>query len=506
MTDGRDRILVLGAGLAGLAAAERLSLAGLSVTVVDSFPLPGGRFASFEVPGPVAGLSRGDVVEHGLHAFFQHYHALYGMMKRAGLPKPPFAGRGVYFWHPDAQHYVVEGGPLFWFFEALGLPEPLRGPRGQAFNAFLKLVAKLSHSLSAADETDRLSAHALLTDFGVPSQAIDHVFRPCLYSLTSLSLERLSALELMRWMSSILPDPRMRSLQGGGSQALCGPIAEHLAQTGVDFRFGIEVTRLALAPDGRPKVDMMQAPDRTGLRHVLVPGFAPAEVPEGPFDAVISTLPWEKLLSLSDASLVAAAPDTYENLRQLHNIHPLTARLWFERPIEGAQERYILSSGTVFDVLRPTPEPNVDAGIVLLDALVENIDLHLPELGYDIERYVEPGEKQTAVLGRILADLEQVFPGQIADNRVRASFVHTREGIMACEPGTWRLRPPAHIGLDNVLLAGDFTQQPYGVCMEGATRSGQLAAECLLAGKPVTPQRAAWSQIGYSLYSLFVRT
>ena len=500
----RDRVLVLGAGLAGLAAAEKLVDGGLEVTVVDAFPLPGGRVASFELAGPVAGLARGDVVEHGLHAFFQHYHGLYGLMARAGLSKPPFVGDGVHFWNPRDGHFCVAGGPLFWLLRSLGLPEQIRGARAPAMAAFSRLTSQLSTSLQRAEETDALNALQWLTRYGVPQPAIDHVFRPCMYSLTSLSLERLSALELMRWMSSILPDPRMRGLTRGGSQAVCMPIAAYLSERGVDLRLGVEVERIALAADGRPHVSMVKAPDRTGLRHVLVPGFAPAEPPRADgFAAVVSALPWERFVALADASVSTRMPEVWDGLTSLQNVHPLTVRLWFEQPLQAA-DRYILSAGTIFDVLRPTVEPGRD-GIHLVDALVENIDAHLPELGNDRERYVAPGHDENYVLERVLADLERLFPGQVAGNRLRARFVHTREGIIACEPGVWSRRPPAHVGLTGLFLAGDFTQQPYGVCMEGAVRSGQLAAEALLTGRPAVPARSAFGQVAYSAYSLFVR-
>lgn len=501
----QKKVLVIGAGLAGLAAAEKLLDAGLAVTVVDSFPLPGGRVASFEVPVPVAGLAPGDVVEHGLHAFFQHYHALYGLMQRAGLNKPPFAGEGIYFWNPEQAHYRVEGGPLFWLIRSLGLPEGVRGARWPALTAFASLTAKLASLLKAENQTDTQSALHLLQRFDVPEAAIDSVFRPCMYSLTSLSLERLSALEMLRWMSSILPDPRIRCLQGGGSQALCMPIAEGLQKRGADFRYGVEVQSLGIDREGKPWVRMVEAPDRTGLRHVLVTDFRPASPPDRyGFDAVICSLPWEKLVALDDGSIANAAPQTWSNFKKLHNVHPLTIRLWFEHPLEGVEERYTLSSGTVFDVLRPTKEPGRD-GIFLIDALVEDIERTLPELGYDHERYVEPGRAQDAVVSRVLEELEKLYPGQIAKNPLRATFVHTREGILANTPGTWALRPESHIGLDALFLAGDYTRQPYGTCMEGAVRSGQTAAQVLISGKPVTPRRAALGQVAYSCYSLFVR-
>jgi 15-cis-phytoene desaturase len=498
------RVLVIGAGLAGLSATERLLDEKAEVVVVDSFPLPGGRVASFEAETHVAGLVPGDIVEHGLHAWFQHYHALFGLMERAGVPKPAFAGRGIYFWHPGSGHTVIEGGPFLWLINALKLPEPLRGPRGVALRAFSRLIAALQGALANPDETDRATAISVLRDAGVPEPAIQHIFRPCLFSLTSLSLEELSALEFLRWMSNILPDPRIRCVPGGGTQAMCAPITAGLRARGADFRFGVEVTALSVDADGRVRATLAKAPDRTGVRHVLVPGFQPAEPPDADsFDAIVCTLPWDRLLQVTRDEPKLQELPAFQEMKALRNVHPLTIRLWFERPLEGTGERYVLCSGTLFDVLRPTPERQRYPGVHLVDALVENIETHLPDFEYRGERYIPPGADHDGILATVLQDLERLYPGQIANNRLMRSFLHTREGIIACRPGVWNRRPSQYLGRSDFVLAGDWTRQPYGVCMEGAVRSGELAVRALMSGTPRAPSRTAFGQLSHRMRSIF---
>lgn len=198
------------------------------------------------------------------------------------------------------------------------------------------------------------------------------------------------------------------------------------------------------------------------------------------------------------ASLPALA-----HLNELRNVHPLTIRLWFERPIQGAHERYTLSLGTLFDVLRPTPEPERYPGVRLIDALVEDVDRHLPELAYQREEYLAPGPAQDRIVSRVLSDLERMYPGQIRGNRVLRSFLHTREGIVACRPSVWEKRPTQYVGLSNFVLAGDWTRQGWGVCMEGAVRSGQLAASALLRGQsPRADRPQTYSHLARSLLTL----
>ncbi|HMJ12323.1 MAG TPA: FAD-dependent oxidoreductase, partial [Polyangiaceae bacterium] len=234
------------------------------------------------------------------------------------------------------------------------------------------------------------------------------------------------------------------------------------------------------------------------LRHVLVPGFTPARPPDpASFDAVISTLPPDRLLAVSDRE--TRQHPIFRRLAQLTNVHPLSVRLWFERPVNTSGTDYVLSSGTVFDVLRPTPERQRYAGIHLIDLLVDNIESHLPELPYDGERYLSPGHVESRVLARVLADLERVYPGEIRKNRVLRRFLHTREGIIAARPGVWSKRPPQYLGSEHFFLAGDFTRQAHGVCMEGAVRSGQLAARSLLAGRQASETPGAFQELARAL-------
>lgn len=497
------RVLVIGAGLSGLAAADVLAAAGAKVTVIEAFPVPGGRVASFDVSVPVAGLEPGDVVEHGLHAWFQHYHGLFDLMARAGVPKPPFAGSGIHYFNPTHDHFVIEGGPLFWLVNSLRLPESVRGPRWAALGAFARLVRELPGALERAAETDGDTAADWLSRFGIPEPALTNVFRPCLYSLTSLPLEELSALEMLRWMAKILPDPRVRCIDGGGTSKMALPITKHLEDRGVDFRFGVEATELRFDAHGRADVSLDVAPDRTGVRHVLVPGFRPGEPPDArSFDAVVCTLPWERLLRATSSATGPFAEHVRRRASGLENIHALSMRLWFERPIDGAEECYVLCAGTLFDVMRPTRERARYEGIRLVDALVENIDTHLPELPYGGERLVENGPALRRIEARVVADLERMYPGQIADNRVVRRFFHTREGIVACRPGVWEKRPPQYVDSPSFVLAGDWTQQAWGACMEGAVQSGRRAARSLLAGKQVEddphPFAEVWSSVGSS--------
>src|ERR1700684_2189941 len=60
-----SRILVIGAGAAGLIAARRLAAEGLSVVLLEAAAVPGGRIHSFPIPGFSGLVEAGAEFVHG---------------------------------------------------------------------------------------------------------------------------------------------------------------------------------------------------------------------------------------------------------------------------------------------------------------------------------------------------------------------------------------------------------------------------------------------------------
>jgi len=70
----------------------------------------------------------------------------------------------------------------------------------------------------------------------------------------------------------------------------------------------------------------------------------------------------------------------------------------------------------------------------------------------------------------------------------KATVIKEVNATFSPEPGSDRWRPGQKIPLANLYLGGDWTRTGWPATMEGAVRSGYLAAEALLAdrGEPRT--------------------
>jgi uncharacterized protein with NAD-binding domain and iron-sulfur cluster len=81
---------------------------------------------------------------------------------------------------------------------------------------------------------------------------------------------------------------------------------------------------------------------------------------------------------------------------------------------------------------------------------------------------------------RIVVELATLFPAAAGATVRRARVVTEHAATFSAVPGVDRWRPGQGSPLRNLLLAGDWTATGWPATMEGAVRSGYLAAEELL--------------------------
>jgi monoamine oxidase len=106
----RKRVLVLGAGLAGLSAAYELAAVGHDVTILEARTRAGGRVLTLREPFP-DGLS----AEAGATRISDLNDWTLKYVDRFGLTLEPFRGAGADVYHVRGQRLVLrEGNPVDW--------------------------------------------------------------------------------------------------------------------------------------------------------------------------------------------------------------------------------------------------------------------------------------------------------------------------------------------------------------------------------------------------------
>ncbi len=81
---------------------------------------------------------------------------------------------------------------------------------------------------------------------------------------------------------------------------------------------------------------------------------------------------------------------------------------------------------------------------------------------------------------RVVEELRAVFPAARAATVLNSRVVTEHAATYGVTPGIDALRPGAETGLPGLVLAGDWARTGWPATMEGAVRSGYLAAQVLL--------------------------
>jgi squalene-associated FAD-dependent desaturase len=187
-----------------------------------------------------------------------------------------------------------------------------------------------------------------------------------------------------------------------------------------------------------------------------------------PFDRVPDLIPaasWERMPALANLQSMQASPIT--------GVH-----LWFDRPVcsfdhvvtPGRLVQWVFNHTAIQGRVAPTSSDTSGAtsasGQYLQVVISASYDL-LPL-------------NKMAIRDLVLADLVELWPAVRSAELLRWWVVTEHGATFAVRPGIEALRPPQRTPIDGFFLAGDWTATGWPATMEGAVRSGYLAAQEVL--------------------------
>ncbi|MBI4185189.1 MAG: FAD-dependent oxidoreductase [Proteobacteria bacterium] len=412
---GGARLHVVGAGLAGLAAAVAARRAGWEVALYEAAAEAGGRCRSF------LDERLGRVIDNGSHLLLGGNRAARAFVATVGAgdtieevrpARFPFRDLG------DGTTWTLRPGPGP---SPLWIASPARRVPGTRAGDYLAAL-RLAGAGAGERVTDRLDARAPL---------FARLWRPLTRAALNTEPEEASARLLWSVIraSLLCGEAASRPLLArfGLAATFVAPALAWLARRGVAVNFGHRLAALA----------------ETGGR-VRALAFAAADVGLGAGDAVILALPAHALPALWPG---APAPGPQ---RAIVNVH---FRCDGPVSLPGGAPFLGLIGGTA-DWLFPR-------GDVLSASRSAANDLaRLP-----------PGE----VAARMWRDAARAL-GRPASPLPPFRVVKERRATPAQTPEACARRPGARTGAANLFLAGDWTATGLPATIEGAVRSGFLAA------------------------------
>jgi squalene-associated FAD-dependent desaturase len=175
-------------------------------------------------------------------------------------------------------------------------------------------------------------------------------------------------------------------------------------------------------------------------------------------DWYVAAVPFDRLLDLLPGEV--SAQGYFQGLKRLESSPITSVHLWYERPVMDLPHVVLVDCVGQWVFNRGQANPGEHYLQVVVSA-----SRQFRGLGHE------------EVQRRIVAELAQLFPAAIPAVLRRARVVTEREATFSAVPGVDRWRPAQESPIANLMLAGDWTATGWPATMEGAVRSGYLAAE-----------------------------
>ena len=429
-----SEIIVAGGGLAGLAATAALTSAGHSVKLFESRPFLGGRATSYEIDS--------ETIDNCQHILLRCCVNLMDFYRRLGVEHDIAFHREIFFIEPGGRVSTLRAGVL---------PAPHHFTESFLRLTFLSFTEKLAvaRAIQSIDrernrpDLDRITMQQWLEEQRQPPRVIERFWRQVLVSAINEELDRMAAAHGFQVF-------RLGFLARKNSYEMGIPAVPLGALYGRDTweRLGQAELRL------RSPIDKIVI-ENGSVQHVLASGEQLRA------DHYICALPFERLASV--------VPDLPLDVQGFEH-SPITGiHLWFDRPVTD------LPHATLLD---RTIQWMFNKGEGRYLQLVVSASRSLATM------------PRAEVIALALRELAEFFPAAAAAKLEKAHVVKEIRATFSAAPGLELRRPVSRTSIPNLFLAGDWTRSGWPATMEGAVRSGYLAAEAITGQKFLLPDIA----------------
>ena len=441
-------MIVIGGGLAGLSSAVALAEAGHRLRLLEKRPHLGGRAASYVLPG-------GEHVDNCQHVTLGCCTNLEDFYRRVRADgKIRFFDR-LLFAAPDGRRGAMESSalpppfhmaPSFARFPLLGWGDKLAISR-----ALLKIARSGGRPADLANDAGGVTMLAWLQKHHQTTRAIRRFWEVILVSALDEELDRIDA----RYGIDVFWKAFL-STRGG-------------------YRVGIPCVPLGELYDGCKEAIGQRGGEvllRAGVRRFQVTGnqVTGVEREDGSVetaDYYVSAVPQNILPELLPADLVEREP-VFLNLRKLRTSPITGVHLWFDKKVMSEPFLTLMDSTTQW-VFNKTQ----------LYGGGEQEGQYL-QLVISASYSLVPRSRQE-IIDLCLNEMREVLPAIRGAKLLKGTVVKETSATFSPAPGSDQWRPAQKSPLGRLFLAGDWTFTGWPSTMEGAVRSGYLAAEAILS-------------------------
>jgi len=459
-----SQAIIIGGGLAGLAAGAALAERRFGVTILESRPRLGGRASSFSDP------VTGETIDNCQHVAMGCCTNFRAFCQLVGIEGHFHTESELHFIGPDGTRYA---------WKASSLPAPFH-----LMPAFFRLgYLTLGQKITAARALRSLVRHGgrpgesfagWLKRHRQPAEVIERFWEVVLVSALSESMDRID----VGYARKVFVDGFLANREGWKVvvpnqplDEIYSPVKSWLERRGATVRTSAGVDRIEFANDRAVAVHL-----RNGERIEA--------------DDVVVAVPWDRTEALlKDAPARSPASPKKPGFCELPGFSgptesaPISSvHLWFDRPITdlphavfvGKSSQWLFQRGEESNAAAASGSGGAPPGRSFYYQVVVSAS----------RGFLQMESRQAIELVR--QELASVWPIVNEAKLLRGRVVTEHKAVFSPLPGIDDLRPSQHTSIPNLHLAGDWTRTGWPATMEGAVKSGFLAAASVLqrAGSP----------------------
>ena len=447
-------MIVIGGGLAGLAAGVALAESGYRVRLFEQRPFLGGRATSYVLPD-------GEHVDNCQHVTLGCCTNLDDFYRRVGSAnKIKFFDR-LLFLDPQGRRGEMQAGFLpapfhmtgsFARFAPLALKDKFSIAR-----AMLTILRTSGHPRDL-DESTAISMLEWLRRQRQTKRAIERFWRVVLVSALDEELDKTDA----RYGIDVFWKAFLSNRTGYRMGVPVVPLAElydgcrlAIEKKGGEVQFRSPVRRLCIVDGGVTAVKFDNDREESADAYIFA-------IPHGAFSDLIP-------------EGIRQSDPAFRNLQNLKDAPITGVHFWFDREVTKEPFITLLDTTTqwVFNktaLYGPATADrngkNVTNGQYLQLVISASYDL-----------LQKPRQE---IIDLCLKEVRQALPAARDAALVKATVIKEAGATFSPEPGVDRWRPKQETSVHRLFLAGDWTATGWPATMEGAVRSGYLAAEGVL--------------------------
>ncbi|OLT97998.1 hydroxysqualene dehydroxylase HpnE [Mycobacterium syngnathidarum] len=443
-----DRYVVIGGGLAGLAATVWLSEAGKNVTLLERRGQLGGRTHAMRAE------TVDDIPDNGQHVIASGYQHLYRYLTSVGTRQHiAFPKSSTLRW-PDGRKVTMQTTGVGAIRTLFGVhPDASWADRLRAARATLRLGWQALHQ--PADLAD-LTTEQWFERVGMPAPAREALWDWLALGIAAEPVARESAKVFANVMATGFrvgvkhrtpvtigyPTVDLDTLYIAGALKV-------FAERGVDVRYRAVARKIRI--------------ENGSVTAVLL-----ADGTEVPADAVVCAVPNSNIGGLLDD--LPEHPEIYAAADKLGYTPIVSTNLYLDRPLgtESAFEGLIGGTGVIDEVFDRQLMHGRNTDRAWLYCLTTS------------GAYEQIHKSNDDIVDEQMALLRRYYPAARDARVVQAQVVKMPKATFSQVVGTDALRPPQQTSVPSLVLAGDWTATDWSATMESAVQSAAKAVDLLL--------------------------